>query len=139
MRRSSWAVYAAALMLLAGVVASVPSAMSAGDDPYVGTWTGSWEGGGTGRFDMTIERDASGVLTGGVSVGTDQGDYVAKFKELSFDGGKMKAKYDFPLDAQAEVAIAGTFAAADAQGQWQLQPQGQDQAFAGGTWTVKKK
>jgi hypothetical protein len=138
-RRSWWGVFAAAVVLIAGVVTLMPAAMSADDNPYVGTWAGTWEGGGSGRFDLTIERDAAGALSGGVSVGTDQGDYVAKFKELSFDGGKMKAKYDFPLDAQAEVAISGAFAAADAQGQWQLQPQGQDQPFAGGTWTVKKK
>jgi hypothetical protein len=138
-RRSWWAVVAVAAALVGGVVATIPAALSADGDQHVGTWAGSWEGGGTGRFDLTIERDATGALTGGVSVGTDQGDYVAKFKELSFDGGEMKAKYDFPLDTQAEVAISGTFEAAAAQGQWQLQPQGQDQAFAGGTWTVKKK
>ena len=140
MRRSWWGVVAAEAALIGGVVATMPAAMSAAEgDQYVGTWAGTWEGGGSGRFDLTIERDASGALIGGVSVGTDQGDYVAKFKELSFDAGKMKAKYDFPLDTQAEVAISGTFAAADAQGQWQLQPQGQDQAFAGGSWNVKKK
>jgi hypothetical protein len=127
------------LTLVAALVVSMAIANSAGDDPYVGTWVGTWEGGGTGRFDMTIERDPSGTLTGGVSVGTDQGDYVARFKELSIEGGKMKAKYDFTPDPQAEVAIDGTFTDADAQGQWQLQPQGQDQAFAGGTWAVKKK
>ena len=46
---------------------------------------------------------------GGVSVGTEQGDYTAKFKELTFDGQNMKARYEFPLDAQADVKVAGTF------------------------------
>jgi len=72
-------------------------------------------------------------------VGTDQGDYAAKFKELSFDGQTMKARYEFPLDSQADVAVTGTFNGASAEGSWTLVAKGGDQAFAGGTWKVQKK
>ena len=91
-----------------------------------------WEGGGTGRFDLTIESGSDGQPTGGVSVGTDQGDYTAKFKQLSFDGQNMKARYEFPLDSQADVVVTGTFNGGAAEGTWSLVPKDGDQVFAGG-------
>ena len=127
-------VSAAALALL-GAVAVAASDVSA----FVGTYNGTWEGGGSGRFDLTIEKGSDGQPAGGVSVGTEQGDYTAKFKELSFDGQNMKARYEFPLDAQADVAIAGTFNGGAVEGTWNLVAKGGDQSFAGGTWKVQKK
>ena len=126
---------AAAALAVLGAVAAAQSDIAA----FVGTWGGTWEGGGSGRFDLTIERGSDGQPAGGVSVGTDQGDYTAKFKELSFDGQNMKARYEFPLDSQADVAITGTFKGSDAEGTWSLVAKGGDQAFAGGSWKVAKK
>jgi hypothetical protein len=134
MRKQGLAVAALALL---GFWAVAQEPASSGN--FAGTWTGTWEGGGSGKFEVTLERGAAGQMTGGVAVGTDQGDYTAKFKQVSFDGPSMKAKYDFPLDPQAEVALAGTFGAATAEGTWSLQPQGQEQSFAGGSWKVTKK
>jgi hypothetical protein len=128
-------VIAAAALALVGVVALAQSDIAA----FVGTYSGTWEGGGTGRFDLTIERGSDGQPAGGVSVGTDQGDYTAKFKELSFDGQNMKARYEFPLDSQADVAITGTFNGGTVEGTWNLVAKGGDQSFAGGTWKVTKK
>src|SRR4029453_15155867 len=127
-------VTAAALALL-GVVAVAQSDIAA----FVGTWNGSWEGGGTGRFDLTIEKGSDGQPAGGVSVGTEQGDYTAKFKELSFDGQNMKARYEFPPPAQAHGAVTGKFGGGAAEGTWSLVAKGGDQSFAGGTWKVTKK
>lgn len=126
---------AAAALALLGVVAMAASDISA----FVGTYAGTWEGGGSGRFDLTIERGSDGQPAGGVSVGTDQGDYTAKFKELSFEGQNMKARYEFPLDTQADVAITGKFDGGNVEGTWSLVAKGGDQAFAGGTWKVTKK
>jgi hypothetical protein len=126
---------AAAAFVLLGAVAMAASDIAA----FVGTYGGTWEGGGSGRFDLTIERGSDGQPAGGVSVGTDQGDYTAKFKELSFDGQNMKARYEFPLDAQADVAITGKFDGGNVEGTWNLVAKGGDQSFAGGTWKVTKK
>jgi hypothetical protein len=125
----------AATLALIGAVALAQADISA----FVGTWAGSWEGGGTGRFDLTIEKGSDGQPTGGVSVGTDQGDYTAKFKQLSFEGQNMKARYEFPLDSQADVVVAGTFNGSAAEGTWSLVPKDGDQVFAGGGWKVAKK
>ena len=116
------------------------SVSQAAGDAYAGTWTGTWEGGGgTGTFELKLEA-SGGTVTGGVSVGTDAGPYTAKFKSLAFDGNKMTAKYDYPLETQAEIALTATFDGKNAKGTWSLAPQGQDQqVFMTGTWTVEKK
>jgi hypothetical protein len=131
--RKQW--FAAAALALLGAVAVAQTDIAA----FVGTWNGTWEGGGSGRFDLTIEPGSDGTPAGGVSVGTEQGDYTAKFKELSFDGQNMKARYEFPLDAQADVKVTGTFNGGSAEGTWDLVAKGGDQSFAGGTWKVAKK
>jgi hypothetical protein len=140
MRRQGWGIAVAAV--LAGVwltqVAQGDAKAVAGEE-FVGTWSGTWEGGGAGRFDLTIERGGAGQMTGGVSVGTDQGDYTAKFTELSFDGNKMKAKYDFPLEARADIVIEGAFAAEAADGSWTMVPDGDSSALAAGSWKVSRK
>jgi len=140
MRRQFRTMAAAAMLAGAWLVAHVAQgdAQPTGDE-FVGTWTGTWEGGGAGRFDLTIERGSDGHLAGGVSVGTDQGDYTAKFTELSFDGNKMKAKYDFPLESRADIAIEGTFAKDAADGSWTMVPDGDTTALAAGSWKVSKK
>ena len=131
--RKQW--LAAAALALLGAVAVAQTDIAG----FVGNWNGTWEGGGTGRFDLTIENGSDGKSAGGVSVGTEQGDYTAKFKELSFDGQNMKARYEFPLDGQADVVVAGTFDGGSAQGTWSLVGKGGDQSFAGGSWKVAKK
>jgi hypothetical protein len=133
MMRKQW--FAAAALALLGAVAVAQSDIAA----FVGTWNGTWEGGGSGRFDLTIEPGSDGKPAGGVSVGTQQGDYTAKFKELSFEGQNMKARYEFPLDTQADVVVAGKFDGGAAEGTWSLVPKGGDQVFAGGSWKVVKK
>jgi hypothetical protein len=129
--------------LLATVVIGLQIHAAAGLDgqQYIGSWSGTWEGGGTGRFDLTLQIGTDGKLAGGVSVGTDQGDYTAKFTKISFAGNKLTGSYDYPLDAQGEVSIAGTFGATSATGTWGLGAKGQSdtQAVATGTWKIEKK
>jgi hypothetical protein len=131
--RKQW--FAAAALALLGAVAAAQTDIAA----FVGTWNGTWEGGGSGRFDLTIERGSEGQPAGGVSVGTDQGDYTAKFKELSFDGQNMTARYEFPLDARADIKVTGTFNGGAAEGTWDMVAKDGDQSFAGGTWKVAKQ
>jgi hypothetical protein len=132
-----------ALLLLATVCAALQFgiAAAADGDQYVGTWKGTWEGAGAGgRFDLTFARGGDGKLNASVSVGTDMGDYNAKFSTVSLTAAKLAGAYDFPPDPQGEVTIAGSFDAKNATGTWSLQPKGQPggQAIAG-TWKVSKQ
>jgi len=109
-------------------------------EQFVGVWLGTWEGGGAGgKFDVTLERGADGKLSGSVAVIADAGNYNTKFASLSFAGNKMTAKYEYPPEPQAEIVLTATFNTGDANGTWGLQPKGSTEAFASGTWTVKKK
>ena len=108
-------------------------------EQFVAAWAGSWEGGGTGKFDMKFERGADGSVKGSVAVGTDGGDYTATFDTLSFQGGKMTGRYAYPLDTQGEIVIEGNFEAAAATGTWTLVQKGTNQPFFNGTWKVSKK
>ena len=116
-------------------------AAAAEGDQYVGTWKGTWEGAGAGgRFDLTFARGSDGKLGASVSVGTDMGDYNAKFSKVTLTGDKLAGAYDYPPDPQGEVIITGSFDPKNATGTWSLGAKGQPggQAIAG-TWKVSKQ
>jgi hypothetical protein len=107
-------------------------------DDVVGTWAGTWDGSGSGRFELTLERTKDGALGGKVSV-TGEPTYQATLKTASFDGKKLSATYDFPPDARAEVILTGTFDAARAKGTWTVRGKdGSGELFSGG-WVVRKQ
>jgi len=105
---------------------------------FAGTWAGTWDGSGSGAFELTLDTK-DGKPAGKVAVTTDGGNYTADLKGLVFDGTRMTAAYDFPLDPSSEVALAATFDARTAKGTWSLHPKGQTTEIAGGTWTVTRK
>src|SRR5262245_18818749 len=125
-----------AVLLLASLLAA---GQSASFEQYVGTWSGTWDGAGSGNFELTIDKTKEGAPVGRVAVTTDGGNYNADLKSIAFDGAKMSAKYEFPLDTSAEVIVGVTFDAANAKGTWSLRPKGQDAEVAGGTFSVAKK
>ena len=112
-------------------------------DAYAGNWSGTWDSDsvGSGTFDLTLEKGKDGALTGKVAVTTDGGggDYTAELRTLEFDGKKMAARYDFPLDPSAEVVVAADFDNRTAKGTWSLRPKGQAAELAGGKWSVARK
>ena len=130
-------------LMLAGICAALQFglAVAAEGDQYVGTWKGTWEGAGAGgRFDLTFARGGDGKLAASVSVGTDMGDYNAKFSKMTLTGDKLAGAYDYPPDPQGEVIVTGSFDPKNATGTWSLGAKGQPggQAIAG-TWKVSKQ
>ena len=107
-------------------------------EQFLGVWSGTWDGAGSGGFELTIEKGADSAVKGRVSV-TGEPTYKAAFKTLSFDGKKMSAKYDFPPDESAEVVLTASFEGNKASGTWSIHAKGNDNAAATGTWTVTKK
>ena len=134
---------AIAILLLVGLwaAAQVGVVFAADGDQYSGSWKGTWEGAGAGgRFDLTITRGGDGKLAAGVSVGTDMGDYTAKFSTVAIAGNKLAGAYDYPPDAQGEVTISGSFDAKNATGTWSLGAKGQPGGQSiSGTWKVTKQ
>ena len=108
------------------------------DEDLLGTWSGTWEGAGSGGFELTLEKSKDGPMTGRVSV-TGEPTYKATFKTLTIDGRKMSATYDFPPDEGAEVVLAATFDDNRADGTWQVREKANGNVAFRGTWTVTKK
>lgn len=105
---------------------------------FVGTWTGTWDGAGTGGFELTREKGNDSGLTGRVSV-TGEPTYKATLRTVSFTGTKMSAVYDFPPDDQIEVVLSATFEGDTAKGTWVARGKGGGADLANGTWTVARK
>ena len=129
------------LVLFTGIcVAAQRGAEKSSGEEFVGVWSGSWEGaGGSGGFELTLEKSKDSGVAGRVSV-TGEPTYKASFKALSFDGNKMNAKYDFPpSEADAEVWLAATFDGGKASGTWSLRVKRDESEVAAGTWSVTKK
>ncbi len=133
--RSCVWVLAAFCVALAGTAARTEQQSA----DYAGLWTGTWDGSGSGNFELTLEKAKDGGTAGKVAVTTEQGNYTADLKSVSFTANKMTATYDFPLDPSAEVALAATFEAAKAAGTWSLRPKGGGAEVVGGSFTVSKK
>lgn len=107
--------------------------------PYVGTWSGSWEGGGgTGKFELILQRGADGIVDGNVAYSTPDGDYTAKLRNMSFDSKKFMAKYDYALDERGEITLTAVFDEATANGTWALGAKEAGDTLASGTWTAAK-
>jgi len=129
-RISAVIVLGVALLFTCGAIAA---------DSYAGAYAGTWEGAGSGgKFDMTLASDG-GKSTGGVSVGTDGGNYEAKFSTLTITGNKLAAKYTYPLDEQGEITLAATFEGGKWTGTWVLGMKGQEGPGINGTFSVAKK
>jgi hypothetical protein len=130
------------LGLVAGVaIAAAPMAarQTANPDQYVGMWTGTYDGAATGTVEMILDKAKDGALSGKVNVVSDGGNYSADFKSIVFDGSKVTAAYDFPLDPSAEVVMTASFDGAAAKGTWSLRPKGQTDEIAGGGIAISKK
>jgi hypothetical protein len=132
------------IWLLVCVFGAVCSAAQRGGETtaaeqFLGTWTGKWDGAGSGGgFELTLEKDKDGAVGGKVSV-TGEPAYKATVKTLSFDGKKMTAKYDFPPDEAAEVVLAASFDGNTATGTWSLREKAGGTEVATGGWTVTRK
>ena len=145
-RRAKADVFSRAIVILLALALGVSlAAQASSGEKYVGTWTGTWDGAGMGTFEMTLDKakdapqGAQGALTGRVEVGTDGGNYNATFKTIAFDGPKMTARYEFPLDTSAEIVVTATFEDKSATGTWAMRPKGQEGDLAAGTFAVTRK
>lgn len=125
------------------VLGALCSAAQRGDVPppgeqFIGSWSGTWDGAGTGGFELRLAKEKDNAIVGNVSVSGEPA-YGARLMELSFDGQKMSAKYDFPPDPGGEVRLVTTFDGNKATGTWALHEKATGNQVAAGTWTVTKK
>jgi hypothetical protein len=128
-------------VVIFGAICSAAQRGADGTKPgeeFIGTWAGTWDGAGTGGFELTLEKDKAGAIGGTVAV-TGDPTYKATLKTLAFDGKKMTASYDFPPDTAAEVRLAATADGNTLKGTWSLREKATGSEVATGGWTVTKK
>jgi hypothetical protein len=129
------------VLALALSAAAVQARQTGGIVPadLVGVWSGTWEGGGgTGMFELTLEKGKDGADAGRVSV-TGDTPYQATFRSLKFDGRKMTALYDFPPESQIEINLDLTFEAGSAKGTWSARAKADGTEVLAGTLDLKHK
>jgi hypothetical protein len=126
------------LLLVMSITGNAVAGQASAGEQYVGMWAGTYDGAGTGTLELILDRKDGGIA-GKVSATTDGGNYTADLKDVTFEGAKMSAKYDFPLDPSAEVVVTATFDGNTAKGTWSLRPKGQTEEIAGGGLSVTKK
>src|SRR5579864_6174311 len=97
MRPQNIAVAAVLMLAIIWAGGQIRVASATDSDQYVGIWKGTWEGAGAGgRFDLTFSKGSDGKLAASVSVGTDMGDYNAKFSTVTVTGDKLAGAYGYP-------------------------------------------
>jgi hypothetical protein len=107
-------------------------------EPFIGVWSGSWDGAGSGGgFELTLEREKDKALSGRVSV-TGEPTYKATLTSVTFEGAKMTGKYDFPEDPAAEVVLIATFEEKSVGGTWSLREKSTGNEVSNGSWTAKR-
>jgi hypothetical protein len=139
MRNRRTALMLGFVMGVAAAVAPMAARQAAGPEQYVGMWAGTYDGAATGTMEMILDKTKDGALSGKVNVVSDGGNYSADFKSIVFDGSKVTAAYDFPLDPSAEVVMTASFDGTAAKGTWSLRPKGQTDEIAGGGIAISKK
>jgi hypothetical protein len=137
-RKRSYACLALLILVVIYSATAQGGANAGSASEFFGTWSGTWEGGGSGGIELILEKGKDGAPGGRVSV-TGEPTYKATLKTLAFDGQKMSATYDIPLDDRLEVALAGTFDGETAKGTWSARGKDDHGEVAAGTWTVTRK
>ena len=127
------------VLALSWMASAVNARQASSGEQYAGMWTGTYDGAGSGQFEMTLDKGQGGAMIGKVSVKTEGGDYTADLKSVTFDGAKMSARYDFPLDPSAEIVMTATLEAISGKGTWSMRPKGQTDELASGSIALTKK
>jgi hypothetical protein len=125
--------------VLAAMAVVAPAAQEGGAEAaLIGTWNGTYDGAGVGKFSMAIARDAAGKLGGTLQVSSDVGGYSATFKSIAVNGRTAMLKYDTP-DGGAEIQYEVTLDGTTFKGTWKaFAPKG-TQVLAQGTITGAKR
>lgn len=118
--RHKLSIFIFVVIIAAASTAGAQQASTGSADPFLGTWTGTWDGGGaSGPYELTLERQNDGSTVARVTVTGDPA-YMAMLPQVSFDGSKMTATYDFPPQPETEVVLVTSFDGNAATGTWSL-------------------
>jgi hypothetical protein len=105
----------------------------------VGKWAGTWTGESSGKFEMTISKDAAGKLSATITATPDQGEpntMVSTSMEQTAE--KIKIKCD-GQGSEVEVVLEGAFEGQSLKGSYSVRNKGQGDQVESGSWSASKK
>lgn len=128
------------LSLLCFCLASLAHAQQATSEKnLVGAWAGSWGGGSSGSFEMTITKDTDGKLGGSITPKPEGGEsYTASFKSVALAEGKVTMKLADPSD-EAEITLEATLDGSALKGTYSVRVKADGSEVDRGTITASKK
>jgi hypothetical protein len=126
-------------LVLATMTVVAPAARDGGAEAaLIGTWSGTYDGAGVGKYAMAITRDAAKALAGTLEVSPSEGGgYSATFKSIVVNGQSAVLKYDTP-DGGAEIQIDVTLDGTSLKGTWRAIEAGGTSVVAEGTLTATR-
>ena len=125
-------------IFVAGGTLTAQQGTAASAEPFLGTWTGTWNGGGLSRsFELTLERENDGATVARVVVSGDP-SYQARLAQVAFEGAKMTGQYDFPPQPDTEVVLVASFDGSVATGTWSLREKASGFEVVSGSLKVTK-
>jgi hypothetical protein len=130
------------LMGVAGLyvaAAAAAQAQKATEKDLIGTWAGKYAGTSSGSYEMTINRDAEGKLSGSVSPKPDDGEpYTSPFNSVTFaDGKAMMTLFDPP--GNVEITVEVTLEGASLKGTYVVRAKADGSEVERGSLTGTKK
>jgi hypothetical protein len=130
--------FASLIILIVGA-GYVAHAQSRSGADAAGTWSGSWTGGSTGKFEMTIKKDAEGKLSATLSGTPDQGEsYTIHSTSILSDGSKLTMKFEGP-DGEAEATVQAVIEGASMKGDYSIRVKAGGEEVDKGTFTAARK
>jgi hypothetical protein len=109
-----------------------------GNNP-VGTWSGEWSGGSSGKFEMTIAKDANGKLSATLTTKPDQGEgFTGSFKSVEASGAKLTMKIEFP-DGETEATLQAVIEGSTLKGDYSIRAKANGEEVEKGTFTASRK
>jgi hypothetical protein len=114
-------------------------AQSKSENDPVGTWSGTWSGGSTGKFEMTITKDANGKLSATLTAKPDEGDgFTGPFKSVEANGPKLTMKFEAP-DGESEATLQAVIEGSTLKGDYSIRAKANGEEVDKGTFTASRK
>ena len=132
------------LFVLMGVAclyaaAAAAQAQKATEKDLIGTWAGKYAGASSGSYEMTINRDAEGKLSGSVSPKPDDGEpYTSPFNSIKFADGKATMTLFDPA-GNVEITLEATLEGSSLKGTYVVRARADGSEAERGTFTGTKK
>src|SRR5215813_4626974 len=129
----------ASLIVLIFGVGYIAYAQSRSGANAAGNWSGSYAGGSSGKFEMTIKRDAAGKLSGTLTASPDQRQgYTTQFKSIEARASKLTLRFEDP-GGEAEATLRAVIAGSAIKGEYSIRSKASGEEVEKGTFTASRK